>query len=41
LDDPRAREVLGAELHRLLTDARAELPAPHQLQAMLAELEEV
>jgi hypothetical protein len=41
LDDPRARAVLGPELHRLLTDARAELPAPHQLQAMLAKLEEV
>jgi hypothetical protein len=40
LDDPRARDALGAELHALLTDARAVLPAPRQLAEMLAQLEE-
>ena len=40
LGDPRAREVLGAELHDLLTDARAVMPRPRQLAAMLARLEE-
>ena len=41
VDDPRAREVLGDDLYRLLTDPSAELPAPNQLAAMLARLEEV
>lgn len=40
LDDPRARDALGADLHALLTDARAVMPGPRQLAAMLARLEE-
>jgi hypothetical protein len=41
LEDPRAREALGVDLHALLTDARAVLPGPRQLAMMLARLEEL
>ena len=40
LDDPRAREALGADLHSLLTDDRAVMPGPGQLATMLARLED-
>jgi hypothetical protein len=40
LDDPRARAALGVELHRLLTDAQAQLPEPRRLAALLARLED-
>lgn len=40
LDDPRAREALGPDLHALLTDAWASVPRPRQLATMLARLEE-
>jgi hypothetical protein len=39
LDDPRARDVLGADLHRLLTDSQARLPDPGRLAALLDRLE--
>ena len=40
LDDPRARDALGADLHALLTDPRAAMPAPRRLATLLARLEE-
>jgi hypothetical protein len=39
LADPAARAALGAELHRLLTDPRAELPSPRRLSELLDVLE--
>jgi hypothetical protein len=39
LDDPRARQALSPELHRLLTDRHARLPEPRRLAALLDELE--
>jgi hypothetical protein len=41
LDDQRARDALGAELHALLTDPRAKLPGPRRLATLLARLEEL
>ncbi|WP_447005602.1 hypothetical protein ACRAKI_03485 [Saccharothrix isguenensis] len=38
LQDPRAREVLGADLHRLLTDPTAPLPEPSKLADLLENL---
>jgi hypothetical protein len=38
LDDPKARDVLGAELHRLLTDPQAPLPEPDRLADLLENL---
>lgn len=38
LDDPRARELLGPELHRLLTDPAAPLPGPAKLADLLENL---
>ena len=40
LHDPRAPEVLGAELHRLVTDPDATLPGPARAAALFATLEE-
>jgi hypothetical protein len=40
VDDPRARDALGDELHRLVTDPRARLPEPRRLAALLARLED-
>ena len=40
LDDPRARELLGADLHDLLTSAEARLPQPKTFAAMVRRLEE-
>jgi hypothetical protein len=40
LDDPRARDALGDELHTLLTDSDARLPSPRRLAELLARLEE-
>ena len=39
LNDPRAREALGPDLHRLLTDPAATLPDPRTLAALLRQLE--
>ncbi|MGM1063544.1 hypothetical protein [Saccharothrix sp. Mg75] len=36
--DPRARDVLGPELHRLLTDPTAPLPEPARLVDLLEKL---
>ncbi|MCG8920491.1 hypothetical protein L6E12_32465 [Actinokineospora sp. PR83] len=41
LDDPRAVDLLGADLHALLTDPAAVLPGPERLERMLARLEEL
>lgn len=41
LHDPRARERLGADLHRLLTAHDASLPKPDEFAAMLRRLEEL
>jgi hypothetical protein len=41
LDDPAARELLGADLHRLLTDPAATLPNPARLAELLTRLEEL
>ncbi|OLR90014.1 hypothetical protein [Actinokineospora bangkokensis] len=41
VDDPRARGLLGAELHRLLIDPRAELPPPGRFTELLHQLEDV
>lgn len=38
LDDPRARDLLGADLHRLLTDPTAPLPEPSKLADLLEDL---
>ena len=38
LGDPRAREALGDELHRLLTDPKAPLPGPSRLADLLEHL---
>ncbi|MFD1152004.1 hypothetical protein [Saccharothrix hoggarensis] len=38
LHHPRAREVLGDELHRLLTDPEAPLPEPSKLADLLENL---
>ncbi|ONI86200.1 hypothetical protein ALI22I_26230 [Saccharothrix sp. ALI-22-I] len=38
IHDPRAREVLGADLHRLLTDPKAPLPEPSKLADLLENL---
>ena len=40
LNDPRAPAVLGANLHRLVTDPDATLPGPVATAALLATLEE-
>lgn len=40
LDDPLAREVLGADLHDLLTAPDARLPHPTTFAAMMRRLEE-
>jgi hypothetical protein len=40
LDEPRAREALGADLHDLLTNRDARLPSPHRLAELLSRLEE-
>jgi hypothetical protein len=40
LHDPRAPGVLGADLHRLVTDPTASLPASAQAAALFATLEE-
>lgn len=40
LDDPRARELLGADLHDLLTARDAHLPPPTTFAAMVRRLEE-
>lgn len=40
LHDPRAPAVLGAELHRLVTDPAATLPDPTRAAALFATLEE-
>jgi hypothetical protein len=39
LTDPRAAELLGPQLHELVTDPRATLPAPAVLAALLDRLE--
>jgi hypothetical protein len=41
LDDPRARELLGADLHRLLTAPDAQLPPATTFAAMMRRLEEL
>lgn len=38
--DTRAREALGPELHAVLTDDSARLPAPRRLAELLSRLEE-
>ncbi|MCE6994427.1 hypothetical protein LZG04_06340 [Saccharothrix sp. S26] len=38
LHDPKARAVLGDELHRLLTDPQAPLPEPARLADLLEKL---
>jgi cell division protein FtsW (lipid II flippase) len=38
LQDPRARDLLGADLHRLLTDPTAPLPEPSKLADLLENL---
>lgn len=38
IHDPKAREALGADLHRLLTDPDAPLPGPSELADLLEEL---
>ncbi|MEU4745818.1 hypothetical protein AB0G02_35885 [Actinosynnema sp. NPDC023658] len=38
LNDPRARAVLGDDLHRLLTDPKAPLPEPSELAYLLEKL---
>lgn len=38
LTDPRAAQVLGPELHRLVTDPAATLPGPERLAELLEEL---
>ncbi|XVS65200.1 hypothetical protein ACQPYE_03805 [Actinosynnema sp. CA-299493] len=38
LHHPKAREVLGADLHRLLTDPNAPLPEPSKLADLLENL---
>lgn len=40
LDDPRAPELLGSDLHRLVTDERATLPGPAAVTRLLAHLKE-
>ncbi|MGQ0840797.1 hypothetical protein [Actinokineospora sp.] len=40
VDDPRARAVLGVELHRLLTSPGAALPSPQRMAELLDRLEE-
>ena len=40
LHDPRAPDVLGADLHRLVTDPNARLPGPAAAAALIATLEE-
>jgi hypothetical protein len=40
LHDPRAAAVLGAEVHRLVTDPAAVLPGPARAAALFATLEE-
>ncbi|WP_125728416.1 hypothetical protein [Kibdelosporangium aridum] len=39
LGDDRAREVLGAELHTLITKRDAQLPSPDRLAELLGRLE--
>ncbi|MFC0548550.1 hypothetical protein [Kutzneria chonburiensis] len=41
LADPRARELLGNDLHRLLTDPAATLPNPVRFAELLTRLEEL
>ena len=41
LTDPRARELLGTDLHRLLTDPAATLPSPARFAELLSRLEEL
>lgn len=41
LADARARELLGADLHRLLTDPAATLPNPARFAELLTRLEEL
>lgn len=41
LDDPRARDALGPDLHTLLTARDAALPAPDRTAALLAPLEDL
>ncbi|QUQ72268.1 hypothetical protein [Kutzneria sp. CA-103260] len=41
LDDPVARELLGADLHRLLTDRTATMPNPARFAELLTRLEEL
>ena len=41
LADPRARELLGDDLHRLLTDPAATLPNPVRFAELLTRLEEL
>ena len=40
-DDPAARELLGGELHRLLTDPSAIMPNPARFAELLTRLEEL
>ncbi len=40
LHDPRARELLGADLHDLLVSPSARLPKPAEFAAMVRRLEE-
>jgi hypothetical protein len=41
LDDPMARELLGDDLHRLLTDRAATMPNPARFAELLTRLEEL
>jgi len=41
LDDPMARELLGEDLHRLLTDRAATMPTPARFAELLTRLEEL
>jgi hypothetical protein len=41
LDDPLARELLGEDLHRLLTDRAATMPNPARFTELLTRLEEL
>jgi hypothetical protein len=40
LHDPRASEVLGERLHRLVTNPNATMPDPHEAAALFATLDE-
>ncbi|MET0235939.1 MAG: hypothetical protein ABW224_14940 [Kibdelosporangium sp.] len=40
LADPRARQLLGADLYDLITKPDAKVPSPHRLAQLLGRLEE-